>query len=113
MSTQLKLSVIPDYTDSRLYHDLKKVRGKFVSNSGYNDSKVLVFYKSNEPSEYDKKNKIMRTLVHVEKNKIMRIVFPDFRSAYEYILNNNIKNFNIDYGCYENEIKQYQKETAQ
>ena len=110
MSAQLKLSIIPEYTDSRLYHNLQKVRGKFVSNSGYNDSKVLVFYKSKEPLKPDGKNKIMRTLVHVEKNAIMRIVFPDFRSAYEYILNNSIKNFNIEYGCYEKEIEQYQKE---
>lgn len=101
MCTQLKLSVIPDYKDSRLYENLKFKNGKFVSDSGYNTSKTLVFYNTNKRSE------------HVEKNAIMRIVFPDFRSAYEYILNNNIKNFNIDYGCYENEIKQYQKETAQ
>ena len=91
---QLKLGIISDYKDSRLYVSLTLKKNRFVKD----DKMILVFYNTSDQS------------AHVSKNELMHIVFPDFNSAYQFILDNKVINFNIRQGSYKKEIKQYQKE---
>lgn len=100
MTGQLKLDIIPEYADSRLYTDLQfiKKNKQWISTAGYSGKKTLVFYNSDEPPE------------HFGKYEIMSIDFPNFKEAYEFILRNKIKNFNIREDCYKDEIKQYLEE---
>lgn len=100
MIEQLKLAFIPQHSDSRLYESLVEIKPKFWVGSGYYGVKELVFYSTANDSE------------HVKDNEVGRIVFENFKTAYEFILNNKIKNFNIECGSYEKEIKQYKKERS-
>ena len=97
---QLQLGLIPYHKSSRLYIDLIQDKsGRFIgSTEGYDGQKILVFYNTFKPDD------------HTEKNEVGRIIFPNFRLAYEFIKANNIKNFNLEQGCYKQEIKQYEKE---
>lgn len=101
MTAQLKLSIIPEYADSRLYTEIVISKNCNWAADDYNNGKNLVFYNTTKASE------------HVTSNEIMSIKFPDFKTAYKFILDNNIKNYNIDSGSYKKEIKQYQKEVEQ
>ena len=83
---QLKLSLLPEYKDSRLYIDLEQA-----------DKHTLVFYNTEEASE------------HISKNEVWRIDFKNFPEAYFFIKNNNIKNFNLRHGSYDKEIKKINK----
>lgn len=92
---QLKLSLLPEYKDSRLYIDLV-----FAKNKKYlekTDKHTLVFYNTEEPSE------------HINKNEVWRIEFRNFPEAYFFIKTNNIKNFNFRHGSYDKEIREINK----
>lgn len=94
---QLKLALIPEYSDTRLYTSLVQDKTEnMLVGSGCSGPKELVFYNTSDPSS------------HTSKNEISRIFFPNFAAAYEFILTNRIKNYNFANGCYKAEIKEFQ-----
>ena len=99
---QLQIPYIPNGTyDTALYDALiedEKIAKKWVG-SGYNGYKKLTFY--GKPPQDDN---------YFEGKELGEVIFPNFRSAYEFIKNNNLKNFQLRAGCYAKEIKQYKKE---
>ena len=97
-SSQLKLNIIPEYEYANLYTELVKSPNfpKMLIGSGYNGKKTLTFY--------DDRQGDMWTEIGFE------IDFPDFPTAYKYILDNKIKVHNIRCGSYKEEIKQFKKE---
>lgn len=89
-SSQLKLGIIPEYADSRLYIVHNIIKNRFIDTG----RRKLVFYSKSDPSE------------HYSINELMSIEFPNFHTAYKYISDFKINNFNIRQGSYKEEIKQ-------
>lgn len=81
-------SVLKNYSIANLYINLDR-------NS---DRKTLVFYKRNN-----------ETLSWDFGKRIHEIEFESFNSAYKFILDNDIKVYNISCGSYAKEIANYNK----
>ena len=99
---QLKIPYVPANTyDTALYDfsvEDKKIKNMWID-SGYNGYKSLVFY--GKPANNGN---------YFEGEKLGDVIFANFRTAYEFIIQNKLKNYNLRCGCYEKEIKQYEKE---
>ena len=93
---QLKLPIIPKYKNSRIYIVFNFKNKRFIDTG----RRKLVFYKTENSSE------------HTGKNEVMSLEFPDFKTVYKFILDNEIKNFNIENDCCTKEIRQYKKESS-
>ena len=81
-------SVLKNYSIANLYINLDKI----------SDRKTLTFYKRNN-----------KTLHRDFGKRIYEIEFESFNSAYKFILENNIKVYNISCGSYAKEIANYNK----
>ena len=99
---QHKIPYIPAGTYETALYDYS-IQSEEDSNmyisSGYNGYKNLTFYGKPPKKGY-----------YFEGEKLGEIDFPNFKMAYEFILANNLTNYNIRCGCYKEEIKQYEKE---
>lgn len=81
-------SALKNYSVANLYISIEKS----------SDAKILVFYKrGNETSNWD------------FGKRIYEIEFESFNSAYKFILENDIKVYNISCGSYAREITNYNK----
>lgn len=100
---QCKIPFIPDNVyDTALYDfsiEDKKYKNMWID-SGYNGYKDLVFY-GKSPAGSD---------LYWEGKKLGNIIFPNFKTAYEFILNNKLPNYNLRCGCYKKEIEEYCKQ---
>ncbi len=103
---QCKIPFVPSNVfDTALYDfsvEDKEYKNMWID-SGYNGYKELVFYgKPPQGNNY-----------YFEGKELGRIIFPNFKTAYEFIQNNKLRNYNLRCGCYKNEIKEYFKEQKQ
>lgn len=101
---QHKIPLIPAGTYDTALYDYsiqdEEDSNMYVS-SGYNGYKSLVFFGEPPQGGY-----------YFEGEKLGAVTFPNFKSAYEFIKNNNLENHNLRVGCYKDEIKQYERENG-
>lgn len=101
---QCELPYIPEGTyDTALYDysvEDKKYKNMWIS-SGYSGYKSLEFFGKPPENGY-----------YFEGEKLGSVTFPNFKTAYEFIMSNNLPNYNLRCDCYKKEIKQYEKEKS-